>query len=241
MTTNQDSSVLVNLKDLFEMEADRRVDEATARERAKAEAAARAQRADEARAAEREAIRDEERRLAQVARGERDADLDGRIERLKAELEEVRVQREQMRDRIVGSGTAPAPSARGSWLAGTMAALSLAFAMTATFVAWPRGEAPLAVAAPTMAEVAPEPGVRSSPAPRPEVEAAPRVAPEPAAAPVAEPVAVARPTRPVRPPRVRVERADLASQLALDDDDQVLSDDFLNEASATECVGRRCR
>jgi hypothetical protein len=138
MATTTDSSVLVNLKDLFEMEVDRREKEAADRERAKHEAAAKAQAERIAREKELEAVREEERRRVELERVARDAELEARLRSLREELSDVRSQREEMRVKVAEIATRePAKSSRGSWIAGMMAAASLVAAITATAVAWP--------------------------------------------------------------------------------------------------------
>lgn len=222
-----ESSVLVNLKDLFEMEAERLADEAVRAERAKAAEAARIEA--ERRAAEErvEAARAEERRRAEEERAHRDAAVEQRLAALKSELAEVRAQREEMRLKVtdLSSRTVAPKSGRGSWIAGAMAAASLALAVTATAVAWP--EAP----APRLASVDPAPLA---------VEAPPAVDPEPIVeAPVVEEpetvVATVTPEQ-VRPRRPRVPRPpreqehSLTRQLDLGEGDEVLSDEFLDGA-----------
>src|SRR5262245_13460339 len=123
MATTTESSVLVNLKDLFEMEADRRAAEAVAKERVKAEENARREAERAAREKEIEAARDDERRRADAERVARDAELEGRLRTLRDELDSVRAQREEMHRRVLDGTTAEAPrSSRGSWIAGMMAA-----------------------------------------------------------------------------------------------------------------------
>lgn len=227
MTT--ESSTLVNLKELFDMEADRRVEEAVERERAQRDEAEREAVTRRAREQELEAARAMERQRAEAERAARDAELDTRIQRMKAELAEVRAQREEMRLAI---GTTPAPEASSKgYLAMGMAGASLVAAALAVVVAWPQPAAPSPVtSAPTpVVEVAP-------PAP---VAAAPEVTPEPVAASVVEeaPVVATREPRPQRPhvrtPRPRQARPDphdLGRQLDLGGDESVLSDEFLDEA-----------
>lgn len=132
-------SVLVNLKDLFEMETARRADEAVAKERAKHEAAARLEAERVAREKELEAARAQERMRAEAERIARDAELEARVRALRDELADVRAQREEMRTRVLDIATRePSKPSRGSWIAGAMAAMSLVAAITATAIAWPR-------------------------------------------------------------------------------------------------------
>src|SRR5690242_9427498 len=114
---NTESSVLANLKDIFEMEADRRADEAVAKERAKAEAAARVEAERVARERELEAARTEERNKAEAERAARDVELDARIKGLKDELAQVRAEREDMRLKIADRIMNPEPvkPSKGSW------------------------------------------------------------------------------------------------------------------------------
>lgn len=223
-----ESSVLVNLKDLFELEAERLADEAVRAERAKAAEAARIEAERRATEERVEAARAEERRRAEEERARRDAAVEDRLQALKGELAEVRAQREEMRLKVTDlSSRASAPkSSRGSWIAGAMAAASLALAVTATAVAWP--EAP----APALASVEPAPAVVHEATPA--AEPAPRVE-----APVVEEpetvVATATP-EPVRPRRPRVPRTPreqehtLTRQLDLGEGNEVLSEEFLNGA-----------
>lgn len=226
MATTNESSVLVNLKDLFEMEADRRVEEAAAKERARAEEAARADAERRAREEEIEAARVEERRRADEERARRDAALEERLRTLRDELAEVRAQREQMHLKVAEIAARPAPQPRrGSWMAGVMAAASLVAAITATAVAWPRDAEPLAqlTPAPVVTEAEPAPVAPTAPVIA-EVEAPVEEAPALVATP--EPA----PRRPRTPPVRRIEREDsLSRQLDLGDDRSVLSDDFLRE------------
>lgn len=212
MGTKTESSVLMNLNDLFEMEAQRRVDEAAAKERAVAEAAAREVRERAEREAAIRAAREEERRQADAELEANRALVETRIATLKDELEQVRAAREQTRLQLLEMATRnEAPrSNRGSWIAGAMAALSLIAAITATFVAWPHQEVPVApavtVVAPVeTAPVAPVDAIVDEP---PVAEVVAEVVPE---APVAAPSRPGRPRTP-RPPRHDAHQ-DLASQL----------------------------
>lgn len=220
-----DSSTLMNLQDLFSMEADRRVEEAAAAERTKAEAAAKAEAARRDREDELTKARAEERRLAELARAQHDAAIDERIHRLRAELEAVRTEREAMLLEVAARVERPAPSRKQSWLAGTMAAASLVAALTATFVAWPRASEPMPAPTPIAivheGPVASETTVEAT-ASDLEVETAP-----PAAPVVASETATPRRPHIRRPP---TPQGDLASQLDLGDGDDVLSGDFLRAA-----------
>jgi hypothetical protein len=220
---NTESSVLANLKDIFEMEADRRASEAAAKERAKAEAAARAEAERVARERELETARAEERKLAEAERAARDLALDARIASLKDELAQVRAEREDMRlkvaDRIMNPE--PARASKGSWIAGMMAAASLVAAITATAVAWPRegGE--------QLAQL--EPTVQLEPALEPTVEPEPTAVEPVVAQPEPEPVAVVEQPRTPRTPRTprqpREQRDTLSNQLDFDmNDTDVLGD-----------------
>ncbi len=223
MTT--ESSVLVNLKDLFEMEADRRAEEAAAKERAKAEEKARAEAERRAREAELEAVREDERRRADEERARRDAALEERLRTLRDELAEVRAQREEMRLKVSEIAARPAPR-RGSWMAGVMAAASLVAAVTATAVAWPRE--PQQAALPAVHEV--EVASPVAPVAEPVVEVVAPIDDPPAPEPVA--VTQPEPARP-RPPRVRHTQRDrehtLSEQLDLGNDDDVLGGGFLRD------------
>lgn len=222
MTT--ESSVLVNLKGLFEMEADR-AEEAVAKERAKAAQAARAEAERRAREAEIEAAREAERRLADEERARRDAALEDRLRTLRDELAEVRAEREQMHLRVASIATRPAPARRGSWMAGVMAAASLVAAVTATAVAWPRDAHVAAQLAPLPVvvadEIETEPVVeRETP---PAIEAP--VAERPVVAAVADEPPPRRGPRGPRPPRTPREREHtLRDQLDLEGGNDVLGD-----------------
>ena len=172
----------------------------------------------------------EEKARIETTRQAQDAQLDARIATLKTQLADVRSARQQMRIEVAKRTAAPAPSHRGNWIAGTMAAASLVAAVTATMVAWPRAEVTVAVAPITSLELETTPVAVATtielapPVPAPvEVAAAPVVV-----APVAEPPRVRR----VRARHVRATRTrrDLGHQLSLDDGDSVLSDSFLNGA-----------
>ncbi|MGE0784157.1 MAG: hypothetical protein AB7S26_00615 [Sandaracinaceae bacterium] len=228
MTT--DSSVRVNLNDLFEMEAERRVAEATAKERARAEEADRQRRE----AADRERAiaeaRDGERERAEQQRAVRDGELEDRIGRLRSELDEVRRDRERMLARLADRVEAPAPASnRGGWIAGIMAAASLIAATGAIAVSWPRADIPPmpVVAAP----VTSAPSVVAPDAPILEEEEAPSLAPvaEPAPVEVASRTTRPRPPRSNRPATHR-DPNDLSHQLDLGDGDEVLDDAFLRSA-----------
>lgn len=218
-----ESSVLVNLKDIFEMEADRRATEAVAKERAKAEEAARIEAERRAREAELEAARAEERRRAEAERAARDAELELRLRTLKDELAQVRTQREEMRAQVADRLVAEPPRAsRGSWIAGVMAAASLVAAIGATAVAWPREGEPVA-------QLTPVETVEHTSEVTPVVE--PVATPEPVvvAQPDPEPVAVARP-RPHRPRPTQDTHTSLGDQLNFDDDE----DDVLGHLSDSD-------
>lgn len=224
-----ESSVLVNLKELFEMEAERRVEEAARVERMKAAEAARIE--DERRAREEliEAARAEERRNAEHERARRDAALEDRLRALRGELADVRAHREEMRLALADLASDPrAPRAsRGSWIAGAIAAASLALAITATAVSWPEGEGP------EVARVQAAPALVSPPASVEEpAEPIPEATPEPTSSPAVEPLVaaapVAEPRRPRGPRRHREREPSLAEQLDLGAGDEVLSDTFLD-------------
>ncbi len=228
MATTTESSVLVNLKDLFEMEADRRAEEAAAKERAKAEQAARAEAERRARDAELEAAREEERRRAEAERAARDVALEERLRAMREELERVQAQREQMRLEVAAIATRPEPARRGSWMAGVMAAASLIAAVTATAVAWPRDPQPVAQLAPAPV-VAPAPAPVAAPEPAPVAEPAPAPAPV-VATPAPAPTAERRTPRQPRTPRTPRDR-DQALRDQLDFGDghgEVLSNEFLD-------------
>lgn len=239
MAKTSEPSVLANLNDLFEMEADRRAEEAAAKERAKAAEAARLEAEQRAREEAIAAARDEERRRAEQRaeeeRARRDSAVEDRLRALRAELAEVRAAREQVQRRVEALAARPEEGAsrRGSWLAGGMAAISLVAALTATAVAWPQSSVSMAqVEATTEVEEPAEPvaEAREIEVETPEVEAAEVTpdAPEPVA--VADAPAVRRPRTP-RPPRPRTPvEDDLSRELDLGDDDAVLSDDFLRGA-----------
>ncbi len=217
-----ESSVRVNLKDLFEMEAQRRADEAAARERARAEATAREERERREREDAIRAARDEERRRAETERAAQSAAVEGRIAKLRDELALVRAAREASQaqlDEIVARSAAPR-SSRGSWLAGGMAARSLVAALTATFVAWPRPEAAvppsvLAVTEPAPATADVEPAVVVAP-PSDAVDADPTPVGATETAPTVRP-------RPRPRPRVE-EEPDLAQQLDFGTGDGLIPD-----------------
>ena len=210
MGTTTESSVRMNLEDLFEMEAQRRADEAAARERAKAEAAAREERERREREEAIRAARDEERARAERELEARNAAVETRIATLREELAQVRAAREETRAQLVEMATradAPRSGSRGSWLAGAMAAMSLVAALIATFVAWPRPEVHADLPGPVVVAEAPEapaaPDVVVAEAPPFEevsVEATPRPT-------------EAAPTRPRPRPRPQPRANDLASQL----------------------------
>lgn len=228
MATTTESSVLVNLKDLFEMEADRRVEEAAAKERAKAEQAARAAAERRAREAELEAAREEERRRADAERAARDAALEERLRAMRDELARVQAQREQMRLEVAAIATRPEPARRGGWMAGVMAAASLIAAVTATAVAWPREPQPVAQLARAPIAVA-EPAPSAEPEPAAVTEPAPPLAPA-VTTPDPAPTTDRRTPRQPRQPRTPRERdRTLRDQLDFGDGHgEVLSNDFLD-------------
>lgn len=227
MSETTDGSVLTNLNDLFEMEADRRVAEATARERALAEERARRERE----AAERERaireVREAERQRAEEDRLARDAELDQRLTALRAQLEDVQREREQMRLRVAEAAgrSTPQRSGRAGILASVMAAAALIAALGAIYVSWPRAaDVPIAPE-PTPVAVVDEPApVEQAPS---EVEPPPVQEDEPAEVAAAEPPSRPRPHRP-RPHRPRPVQDDLASQLDLGTGDDILGDGFLD-------------
>jgi dTMP kinase len=203
----QDSSVRMNLKELFAMEADRRAEEAVAAERARAEAEARRERERLERERHIAEARAEERRAAEEEQRRRDAELEARLSTLRDQLAEVQAEREAMHRKVaeLAQPASPAPR-RGVWMASVMAAASMVAAVTATWVAWPRPEPVVAELAPTAVEApaAPAP-VAAEPAPPAAVEEAPG----PVAAPSGETAApVERPSRPPRRDRTPVVRAE---------------------------------
>lgn len=222
-----ESSVLVNLKDLFEMEAERLADEAVRAERAKAAEAARIEAERRATEERVEAARAEERRRAEEERAHRDAAVEDRLRALKGELAEVRAQREEMRLKVtdLSSRTSEPRSSRGSWVAGAMAAASLALALTATAVAWPETPAPRLVSAEPAPLVVEAPPVSE---PEPVVEA-PVVEEQETVVATVTPEQL-RPRRPRVPRRPREEEHTLTRQLDLGEGNEVLSEEFLNGA-----------
>ncbi|MBX3269739.1 MAG: hypothetical protein KF729_05740 [Sandaracinaceae bacterium] len=211
MATN-DESVRINLAGLFEMEAQRRADEAAARERARLEAEAREERERRAHEAALRAARDDERARAEAEREAERVAVEARIARLREELAEVRAARETTQLELAARAQradAAAPSGRGTWIAGGMAAMSLVAALGATVVAWPRAEAPVAPVRVQVVETPLALAPPESPAPIIVAEPAPPPPPVVEASPPSRPVA-----RPVRPTRPRPDRpSDLASQL----------------------------
>lgn len=150
-----DDSVLMNIKDLFEMEADRRVEQAAAVERAKAETAARIERERREREDALRAAREDERRRAEEDAEARNREVEERIHALRAELGEVRAAREQMRLEVAElAGRREPTRSRANLVVGAMAAMSLVAALTATYVSWPQPSAALTDFAPVaVAEV----------------------------------------------------------------------------------------
>lgn len=234
-TTN---SVMANLGELFEMEAERR--EELAARAARAQAEQQAEREAELRRAEMEraAARAAERAAAQLAVAREAAAAEARLAQLRQELVEVRIERQQMRARAETVAALPAPRRPRGWLTGALAAASLALGLTATVVSWPQ---PVATSPVATSPVATSPGAPAAhsavpelaaPA-TPELQSAP---PAPTAAP--EPVAEAsRSATPVRRPRIRRPRRPRPEpaqreldRLDLGNDNTVLSDDFLNGA-----------
>ena len=173
-----DNSVLVNLGELFEMEADRRTEAALAEERARAEVIAREEAERRAREEAIQLARDEERARAEADAEARDAAVSERIALLRSELEAIRLAREEMRLEIAARADR-APSRRGSRIAAGMAAVSLVAALGATYVSWPRAEPVVTEAAPVVH--VDEPVADEAPEAEPiavaevEVEAAPAV------------------------------------------------------------------
>jgi len=221
-----ESSVLMNLNELFEMEAQRREDEVAARERARAEHTARLERE---RREHEEAIRRaraEERLRAQAELEARNAQIDGRIATLRAELEQVAAAREQTRVQMaeMAARAVETPSRRGTWLAGAMAAVSLVAALTATAVAWPRAVDPTPLPGPVV--VVDEPAVPEAPALDAVVEDTPATD-EGAladATPIADEPSPERDSPRVRPrPRPQATAShDLGSQLTFGDGDGLI-------------------
>ncbi len=225
MMENASDSVLVNLREIFVMEADRQADAAAAVERAKVEDAAREERERRAREDAIRLAREEERRRARAERDARSEAVEARIRALRKELDEVQAARERTQLQITAMATpAEAPASHGHWVAGTMAAMSLVAALTATFVAWPQPTAPIEVASPAPVVVV------DAPAETPHVAVADVVVAEAtetgdvtetvAAAP--EPAA-ARPRVSPRPrPRPHTPGHDLGAQLDFGDDDGLI-------------------
>ena len=222
MDQTTDSSVLMNLKDLFVMEADRRVDEAAAVERAKAEEIARVERE---RREQEEAIRaareDERHRAALALRAQNDA-VEARIETWRADLERVREDRERTRLEMAAMVVpGDKPSRRGNWIAGGMAAMSLVAALTATFVAWPQPMPPQPTVSPVATTVIDAP-VEVPEAPEPALVVA---TPDPVEVAVTpEPAPVARPRHPRRPRHARPQPPadDLGAQLDFGNDNGLI-------------------
>lgn len=225
--TTTESSVLMNLNDLFEMEAQRREDEVAARERARAEEAARLERERREHEAAIRQAREQERLRAQAEIEARNAEIEGRIAGLRAELERVAEAREQTRLQMaeLAARDVEPPSRRGTWIAGAMAAASLVAALTATAVAWPRAVDPAPVAAPVV--VVDEPVVPEAP----EADAVVDEAPEVDEGALAEATVVedepaparATPRPPHRPrPHARPASQDLGSQLTFGSDDGLI-------------------
>jgi hypothetical protein len=231
-----ESSTLVNLKDLFAMETERQTQEAVQAERKRAELEAKRAEAEREREMALGVAREQERARIEAEREARDAEMRERLSALRVELEQVRDQRAvlqtQMSD-IAGRNLAPVQPKRG-WLVSGLAGMSLATAMMATWMAWPK-EVPMPQietdTTPIVAEV--EPVVV-----QPEVIATP----EPVIA-TPEPVAV----QPVRVRHPHVQHTNHNQQDLLHDLDtegnEVLSDDFLNDARENvRCPrGQRCR
>lgn len=209
-----DNSVLMNLGELFEMEADRRTETALAEERAKAELVAREE---EERRAHENAIRvarDEERAQAEADAEAQDAAVSERIAVLRSELESIRLAREEMRLEVAARADR-APSRGGNRVAAAMATVSLIAALTATYVSWPRTEPVVASSAPVVQ--VDEPVAIEEAAPvvaEVEAEIVPEVE-EPAPAPAA------RTPRP-RTPRAHHHANDLGSQLDFGSDDGLI-------------------
>jgi colicin import membrane protein len=197
--TSHENSVRMNLEDLFAMEADRRAEAAVAAERARAEAEARRETERREREEAIAAAGAEERRRAEQAQRSRDAALEDRLRALRDQLAEVQAERETMHRKVAALATQPAPTPRRSvWRAGVMAAASVAAAVTATSVAWPRADEPMANLAPAAVAVeeSPVPTVEPS---EPVAEPAPPIG----EVAVADPAAAVEeaPSRPARTDR----------------------------------------
>lgn len=224
--TNEDS-VLMNLNDLFEMETERRVAEATHRERERAEEVARLERE---RAEREQAIleaREAERRRVEADRASRDEELDDRIASLREQLDRVRQEREAARLAMAdATARPPERTGRAGWIASVMAALSLIAAVGAIYMSWPRPVDTTPIPGPVVVTV-------EEPVATPDVEPADEPAVEaPVADEASEPVATAdRAERPRPRPRPRpAQTDDIGSALDFGTGDDVLGDGFLNGA-----------
>ncbi len=231
-----DDSVSMSLRELFQMETDRRVEEATARERARAEAIARREAERRAREKAVTRAREEERRELEEERADESARVEARLRALREELGEVRTQREEIRLQVAALASEPAGGRRGSWIAGVMAAASLVAAVTATAVAWPRDEPQMTGLGSETRVAAAQPPERVAEAPTATVETA-EAAPAREAEPPSEPAVSESPSRPHSPahrphvrPRPRPSRDPIGDDLDFGAEHDVLSDDFLRRA-----------
>lgn len=216
-----DNSVLMNIRGLFEMEADRRAAAAATVEREKAEAAAREERERRKGEDSLRQAREEERRRARERATAHTVAVEGRIANLRAELAEVRAAREQMSLEVAAIAARPvSASGPANWIAGAMAAVSLIAAVTATAVSWPHPAPPLD-ATPVVAEV--ETTLLEVEAPAlEEVVVATVTADE---TPVTDETPdVATHQRPTRPQPPRHQQNDLAHQLDFGAEDGLIPD-----------------